>query len=244
MKTLFLLLTLLLTVSLYSQIQVNNVREGYYQIFGEDGIKLQNGNKETLAEALQGLTNYQLQTGLKGYYIPPTFRVDIIGEDRVMRETEIDTLTISGHWHVAGDNGNYFRYINAGDIIKIKTDSVMKWQRDMEVIRTKIFGETVYEDTEIIPFQIREMELYDLTNVSAKIRVHITEKQSEIISYIDNVEYKRFTPGASEKINETDYWFWFNILQRQPNTSYKIRIEVISLTGAINFQEIILITLP
>lgn len=224
---------MLFSTSLFSQIQINNVREGFYYIYSYDSIQLGSG-RTTELETQQGLLNYQLETGKKGYYIPPNFRIDITGNKYI---DVTDVLTISGNWHIIGDNGNYFRYINAGDIIKIEADSVMNWQRDIEVIRTKTFGKTEYALTDKIPFQIRDGYIYDITETSAKVHINITKKQSEIRGYIDNVLVREFKPGTSYKLDELNYWFYFNIYDLEAQKTYILRVEVVSVDKEINFIE-------
>lgn len=160
---------------------------------------------------------------------------------------EIDTITISGSWHLTGENGNYFRYPNCGDIIKIKTDTVFKWQKDIEVIREKTFGKTNYKTTEVVPFQF-VMDTITRVPQSTSYKWQTFATQHHCIkTYVDNV----YTGDADVSCNPGNIQYHGYKLYRhtnqidnlQPNTEYKIRVEGTTENGEYNIMEFIIKTL-
>lgn len=159
----------------------------------------------------------------------------------------IDTLTITGSWHITGENGNYYRYPDCGEIIKIESNATISWQTDIELIRTKTFGRTDYKDTGRIPFQfVCDTITLAPGETNYRWQTFATEKHC-IKTFVDGV----YTGDADTSCNPGTINYYGIELSRhtnslenlQPNTTYKIMVEGTTDQGHFNIMEFTITTL-
>lgn len=155
--------------------------------------------------------------------------------------TKIDTLQIYGSWHLTGPNGNYFRFPDCGDIFKIEADTIIKWQKDIEVIRTKKFGKTAFKLTDSMPFQFVSDTITKVTSATELAwQTFATEKHC-IKTYVDNIytgdQDISCTPGQVFWQGQTLWRHSNSIDSLQPSTNYKIRVEGTTENGIFNIIE-------
>lgn len=148
-------------------IQVNAVKEGYYQIvektdLGEAVID----SKASEVEAIQGLINYQLQ-GKDVFMRPPTYRVDIEGQ------FEEEIYYAEGFVHLTTKEGvQYIRTRPDMDIVRISDGVARKGQGKFILRRTEdtdgidnyeIFGPQPFEienDHEVVDYATGRLRLW------------------------------------------------------------------------------------
>lgn len=153
-------------------VQVNAVKQGYYEILDKDGIKIDQKNSEV--EAIQGLINYSLLTGFTGSMIPPSYRVDIEGEATSPVVDEI--YYAEGYVHLTTKDGiQYIRTLPDKDIIRISNGVARKGQNKFILRRTEDTGGIDnYEIYGEQPFEIEnDHEVVDYT--TGRIRLWATE---------------------------------------------------------------------
>ncbi len=153
----------------------------------------------------------------------------------------IDTLTISGHWHTTGQHGSYFRYLNGGNIIKMETDTVINWQKDLEVIRTKTFSETTFKNTGKIIFQFRGVEITKIDSTQVNFSTFATEKHC-VKYYKDDVFYKEFQTDCEPILTQKGWRSNYSAYDLEPDTAYKILVEGNTIDGRINIIEFVIHT--
>lgn len=244
-EALSVLLIAISTLSFSQEIiQINAVREGYYKIFDADSTQID--QKATELEAMQGLTNYQFRSGRVGYYIPPNFRVDIKGNVTV-EQIKTDTLVIYGAWHIRGENGDYFRLLNYGDILKIEADTILFWQNDIEVIRTKTFGETHLKLTNNIPFQFISDTITRTPGETTYRWQTFATKTHCIKTYVNGVytgdEDISCSPGNIIYQGYKLYRHTNRLTGLEPKTTYNILVEGTDDLGAFNIIKFNITTL-
>lgn len=231
----------------FSQIQINNVREGYYSLYDADSIKFD--DKSTEMEAQQGLLNYELRTGKKGYWVPPNYRIDITENNIIKKEIEIDTIQairikdLKG-WIDFSDLGTkpskghaylpFYQYA----IINFHTDSIYNWQSKYNFQRTKSFGKTEYINLSI-PFQYMEVFMIEANTDYMSIFVRITEKQRSIKAYLDNEIWREYNPGTSIPY-EVGWEYYFNISKNRVNENPLFRLETTNNKGEVIIYKTIL----
>jgi hypothetical protein len=148
-------------------IQVNAVKQGYYQIIEvtpTEEIILD--SKASEVEAIQGLINFQLQ-GKNVIMKPPTYRVDIDGH------FEEEIYYTEGYVHLTTQEGvQYIRVKPSMDIIRISRGVARQHQGKFILKRTEgengidsygIFGPQPFEidnDHEVIDYETGRLRLW------------------------------------------------------------------------------------
>lgn len=242
MKKNIIYLIFLISFTIQAQQKINLVVNEKFRVVDTTNDSLiSNHNSER--EATQSLINYFNKTGSKTarIFYPSQMRIDFEGSSSIHSEVVKDTLTIAGSWHMAGENGNYFRYPKCGEIIKIEADSLIRWQKDIEVIRTKTFGKTEYKLTNKVPFQFVSDTITRQPHVNYyRYQTFATEKHC-IKTYVDGIytgdEDTSCDPGNINYYGIKLYRHSNQISNLQPDTEYKIRVEGIGSSGDFNIIE-------
>lgn len=218
----------------FSQVRISNTDYFRYRINGEVEKTFKGTDKFT--EIMNEGINYKLNNPDSIILIEEIKYVHYWIEDIYNSMKIIDTLIISGGWHLTGENGNYFRLPNCGDIIKIEADTVFKWQKDIEVIRTKIFGKTALKLTDSIPFQFKGFEITKIDSTKVNFTTYATEKHC-VKYYKDNIFYKEFIINCEPIKSDKGWASKYYADGLKPNTTYLIRVEGNDKKENINFIE-------
>ena len=100
-------------------------------------------------------------------------------------------------------------------------------------------GDDVKNTGHVLMVQSFHISNSDTTDTSIRVHAKITEKQSYIAGFIDNVLVKEFNPGSSVirgDDNDKYFYFYFVIPNLQKGIEYKFRLEVINLNGNIDIS--------
>lgn len=218
----------------FAQTQITKETKQYFVY--KDGVSIKSLKTEMDAY------NYALNVKLNNPNSYVTYLNHLWTKHEIYNDFQkVDTLVISGSWHLTGENANYFRYLDCGDIFKIEADTVKKWQKDIEVVRTKKFAETTFKLTDSIPFQF----VYDTITrtpgqTSYNWQTFATEKHC-IKTYVDNIYTGdadiSCTPGQVFWQGQTLWRHSNSIDSLQPLTNYKIRVEGTTENGIFNIIE-------
>jgi len=190
------ILMLAINIVAFSQIKINNVREGFYEIYSADSIKID--SKATEAEALQGLTNYQLLTGNKGYMIPASYRVDITGNTGIIDcppilTFKIDTIEslVHNYGNITSKNEAVFdNCIQKFIVSKDSTQSIPSYSflAKMERETSWIEAKTTYKLISIIEM-LNDLGTIIESKEAGKIEIHAYINKDHCIGfYLDGVD--------------------------------------------------------
>lgn len=236
--------------------QINVVSEGYYRVYIGDSLISQHRFER---EAIQSVLNQKLKNTLANVRVefPEKMRVDFEGK-LLIHAQEIDTIILS---RMSREIGGWLDFTNAGlapsplraylpftgiGMVEIQTAKVYNWQKEYRFERTKSFGKTIYKELDI-PFQfVADTITRQPTETSYRWQTFATEKHC-IKTYVDNV----YTGDADTSCNPGVVNYHGIELRRHsnsleglaPKTTYLIRVEGTTESGAFNYIEFEITTL-
>ena len=268
MKRLSIILIMMLT-TLNVLSQMNNVQEGYYVIKDTiNGEEVIIDRKSNDVEALQGLFNYQLNTGRKGFVEAPTFRVDIdksLFPTATTKQNEVDEIIVTECfedytqkiWLHRSDDLNIYPHevfipFKETSLIPVQVDSLPTWKKiyqnkwKLERTRDYVNAKTTYKELDI-PFQLYIKDSVYLVEPTRIIVRVFANEDFGVMQYVGDqlvVDGSMFTPGAPEIDGVVMRRHTCTFEGLTPNTEYTLKVVAMERDGDGVEEALFTITTP
>ena len=242
LKILVLGLLLITSNQLFSQTVIlpDLITTGYFTVYQNNKF-ISNHTSQSKADIKIGMLK-EVYPDSNNYFIPPTNvrakgKLQVIDTIITNLRLDVDFDPVKPFRDMVVDGKRYILTKEEG-LVEYIPDTTYNWQKKYRFLKTREFGDKIYKELDI-PFQYIEVFFTKVNNTAYQMYARLTEPQAHIISYIDGVKHKEFTPGNYYAF-ESWYEYNFSVSYLVPETDYTFRLETTNDKGEVIVYETII----